>query len=72
MEVLLKQCFLCEGRNKLDTRTVENTSSNGQAINPVEQFAFCFGLTWLLYKKKPEQLQKPDILVRTVVVNLAK
>lgn len=50
-EVLLKQCILCERRNELDTRTVESTVSNGQPINPVEQIAFCFGLTWLLYQK---------------------
>lgn len=48
MEVLLKQCILCEGRNELDTRTLESIVSNGQAINPVEQLTFCFGLTWLL------------------------
>lgn len=71
MEVLLNQCILCEGRNELDTRPVENTVSNGQVINPVKQFSFHFGMTWLLYQKN-KQLQKPGILFRTGVVNLAK
>lgn len=29
-----KQCILCEGRNELDTGTVESTICNGQVINP--------------------------------------